>query len=136
MKNTLKTIGLFSVFAISGILFQISCSNSDNDNQIQNVTQTNKILYLKGTVPISLWICDYNGANQTQIPITLPSNIEISWNTFAATPRLSPDGSKVFFIGKNTTTNSNSIFSCDISGNNVQEIVSANTTNIEIGGVN
>jgi len=138
MKNLLKSTLYLTVFALAGILFQISCSNSGIQNSTQSTTQIGKLLYAKniaGTNEIQLWTCNYDGTNQTLIPISLPANIEINTNNVRATPYLSPDGQKVFFVTLNTTNGFHSIYSCDISGANLQAIVSPSTYNlIEIGG--
>ena len=139
MKNLLRTTLYLSVFAFAGILFQISCSNSDDPNQITNTTQIDKIIYSKNIGGIiELWTCNYDGTNQTQIPITLPTNVSINNNIQGATVKLSPDGQKVFFVTVNDNTNSYSIFSCDITGSNVQEIVTnaSNLFSLEIGSAN
>lgn len=124
MKNFLKTSLYLFAFSVAGILFQISCSNTENAVP-QNTNNTlNKIIYSQqvGT-EIQIWTCNYDGTNPTQIPIALPSNLIVNNNNAQATPRLSPDGQTVFFVALNTTTSLWSVYSCSISGNNLQEIV-------------
>ena len=140
MKNLLKSTLYLTVFALAGILFQISCSNSERTNSTQNTSQTGKLIYMKqmsGT-PIQLWVSDNDGTNQTQIPVILPANVEYSSiNSNRSSVKLSPDGLKVYFIGFNSSTNISSIYSCDISGNNLQEIVNGGSGYIlELGGIN
>ena len=138
MKNFFKTTLYLSAFALAGILFQISCSNSDIQNSTQNVSQINKIIYAKnisGQNEIQLWTCNYDGTNQTLIPVSLPANREINTQNVRSTPSLSPDGQKVFFVVTNTTNNFHSIASCNIDGSNFQEIVTPTAYHlIEIGG--
>ena len=138
MKNFFKTTLYLSAFALAGILFQISCSNSDIQNSTQNVSQINKIIYAKnisGQNEIQLWACNYDGTNQTLIPVSLPANREINTQNVRSTPSLSPDGQKVFFVVTNTTNNFHSIASCNIDGSNFQEIVTPTAYHlIEIGG--
>jgi hypothetical protein len=135
MKNLLKSTLYLFVFALAGILFQISCSNSDNTNQTQNTSQLNKIIYSKHVgAEIQIWTCNYDGTSQTQIPIALPANVIVNNNNSQATPRLSPDGQSVFFVALNMTTSLYSVYSCDITGNNLQEIVPpVSTANLIIG---
>ncbi|MES2863987.1 MAG: hypothetical protein V4666_07705 [Bacteroidota bacterium] len=140
MKFFLRSTLYLSVFALAGVIFQISCSNSDNLNQNLNVTQVNKLIYFKNTGTASglqLWTSNYDGTSQTQIPISLPTNVYINNANQGATPRLSPDGQKVFFVTLNITTSNYSIYSCDINGSNLQEIItSTNPEYLVIGSAN
>jgi Tol biopolymer transport system component len=137
MKNFLKTSLYLVAFAFAGIIFQISCSNSENINSVQNI---GKLVYLKqlSGAPIEIWSANSDGSSQTQIPISLPANVEFSSiNNNRASVKISPDGQKIFFIGFNNTTNISSIYSCDFDGNNLQEIISGgNSTVLELGGIN
>ena len=146
MKNLLKSTLYLFVFALAGILFQISCSS---DSIAPSSTSIGKIVYTKrvpGTVDTQIWVCDFDGTNQTQIPISLPPNVFLNYiynenNNFGGNEtnvKLSPDGQKVFF---ETVTDPNgsrffSIYSCDISGSNVTEIVTegSNQNPLKIGG--
>lgn len=149
MKNLLKTTLYLTVFALAGVLFQISCSNSDNQILSTNSTPIGKIVYTKNVSDYyQIWTCNYDGTNQAQIPINLPANVQFNyWTGFNASSatdhtnvKLSPDGQKVFFA---TVTNPNqnkyfSMYSCDIFGNNLTEIVIQGANNqppLVIGGV-
>ena len=125
------------MFGLGGILFQISCSNSDETSSPQT---NNKIVYLKQDTgsPIEIWTADIDGSNQAIVPIDLPTNVEYSYtNMNRSSVKISPDGQKIIFIGRKTDTNLYAIYSCDFSGSNVQEIISmANPGVMEIGGVN
>ncbi|MFT3796072.1 TolB family protein [Flavobacterium sp.] len=139
MKNFLKTSCYVIVFAVAGVLFQISCSNSDDTNATnspQALPQaTNKLIYVKwDTSGQSIWTCDSDGSNQTQIPITLPAGIQFNTSNGDANPRLSQDGQKVFFVVYTATTNA--IYSCDIDGSNIQEIVAPDNANYSLGNTN
>ncbi len=124
MKNFFKTTLYLFAFAFAGVLFQISCSNSENSVPQNSTNQLNKIIYSKQVgSEIQIWTCNYDGTNQIQIPIALPANLIVNNNNSQATPRLSPDGQTVFFVAFNTTTTLWSVYSCNISGNNLQEVV-------------
>lgn len=147
MKNFLKTSLYLTVFALAGILFQLSCSA---DSSATNSTPLGKIVYTKrASGQLQIWTCNYDGTAQAQIPITLPSNVYFNFwatNTTALSSsdetsvRLSPDGQKVFFA---TVTNPNSgskyysIYTCDLSGNNLTEILTQTSGDdpLVIGGV-
>ena len=135
MKNFFKGSLYLFVFALAGIIFQISCSNSENDHVAALPPQTNKLIFSKQNGgQIEIWTCGYDGSAMTQIPIALPANTIINSNNSQATPRLSPDGQTVFFVGLNTATSLYSIYTCDITGNNLQQITTPTTTaNLIIG---
>lgn len=138
MKNFLKTsVYLFS-FAIAGILFQISCSNSDNTSQpsTTNSTPIGKIVFAKRvSSDWQIWTCNYNGTGLTQIPITLPPNVVFNFTNLQTNIRLSPDGQKAFFVVADNNTNNLSIYSCDINGSNLQQVTAlTSASNVELGG--
>jgi hypothetical protein len=135
MKNLLRTSLYLTVFALAGILFQISCSNSD-DKAATTLLQNKLIYTVFNTSGQSIWMCDYDGTNQTQVPITLPSNISFNGNNGNAEAKLSPDGQKIFFRVTNTTTGGNEIYSCDVSGANVQQVFSPTTPSTVTVNVN
>lgn len=146
MKNLLRSTLYLTVFALAGILFQISCSS---DRISTSSTPLGKIVYTKrGGGLLQIWTCNYDGTAQAQIPITLPSNVYFNYwvsdNTSVGSDetnvKLSPDGQNVFFA---TVTNPGavnkyfSIYTCDLSGNNLTEIVtqSSGQDPLGIGGV-
>lgn len=137
MKNFFKTTLYLSIFALAGIFFQISCSN---DSVTQNSLLTGKLIYTRqstGNQP-QIWVADYDGTNQTQIPVTLPANVSISMtNNNGSSLKISPDGQKIFFVAFTTGTNLSSVYSCDINGTNLQEIIAPPSFEvIELGGLN
>jgi Tol biopolymer transport system component len=136
MKNILRSTLYLTVFALAGILFQISCSNSESANS--NTNQTGKLVYMKQANGgfLELWICNNDGTGQTQIPVAFPANVDFSGiNSNRSSVKISPDGQKIFFVALNSSTNLCSIYSCDLTGNNLVEIVNGNFM-LELGGVN
>lgn len=125
MKNFFKTSLYLAAFAFAGIMFQISCSNSDEAAQ---ANASGKIIYtLKDAGEVqSIWTCDLDGSNQAQIPITLPAGkrfYRLMGTADHTNAKLSPDGQTVVFTLQNIGDNSAFIYSCDISGENMQELV-------------
>ena len=127
MKNNLKTGIYIMAFALAGIFFQISCSNS-NDSTDLTTTVNEKIVYVKKDFPNtgeqSIWTVNLDGTNQTQIPITLPSNVKfysVYGTAEHSTARLSQDGQVVLFTIQKTGAGGTSIYSCNIDGTNLQE---------------
>lgn len=150
MKNLLKSAFYLSVFTLAGIIFQISCSNSESTTLLSS-TPIGKIIFTKvittGTSSQQqIWTSNYDGTDQTQIPVTLPPNVYLNFytgtntiNSGANNIKLSPDGQKVFFVTIANPNQSNqfySIYSCDLSGANLTEViaVTGNQDAIELGG--
>ena len=139
MKNLLKGTILLACFSISLGLIQMSCSKSDAQTPTQNLSQLNKVIYLKyapGGGNGQIWTANYDGTGAIQIPVALTSTMQITYDQNSFTLRLSPDGQKVFFSGTDTATPSlqPSVYSCNIDGSNVQLVVSSNTGVIKFGG--
>ena len=132
MKNLLRSTLYLSVFALAGVLFQISCSNSDNQDLTPNSTPIGKLIYYKylyGTPGGSkIYTCDYDGTNETLVNAILPSGAIIDTNTPDELQlRISPDGEKIFFVGLNISGNK-TLYSCDITGGNAIEVIDLNGT--------
>ncbi len=120
MKNILKNSLYLIAFAGAGILFQISCSAEDSTTLV-----TNKLIYtVFNPSGQSVWTSDYDGTNLSQVPITLPATIEFNTTNGNADAKLSPDGTKIFFIVYNTVSGGNETYSCDLNGANVQQVFS------------
>ena len=144
MKNLLRSTLYLAVFAFAGILFQISCSNSDNQTNSTNQTPIGKLIYNKqesttlpggGTgITSRIYTCNYDGSNETPVDFTLPAGVNIDFSTGQSNIRLSPDGQTVFFI-THDDTGAESIYSCDITGGVATEVIPTNGPgNIELGG--
>ena len=139
MKNLLKSTLYLCVFAFAGILFQISCSNSD-EALSTNSTPIGKIVYYKqlGSGPsmtASICTCNYDGTNETPVNVTLPAGVLLAYGYQQSNIRLSPDGQKIFFMTINTATDYQAIYSCDITGNNAIEVKALNADGtMELGG--
>lgn len=136
MKNLLRSALYLSIFAIAGILFQISCSSDSMESSISSVP-IEKIVFAKRTSASEwqIWACNYDGTNLTQVPFTLPANVIFSNSNLNAIAKLSPDGQKVFFLAYDNNTNNYSIYSCNVDGSNTHEVIPvADATNIVLGG--
>ena len=135
MKNLLKSTLYLSVFALAGILFQISCSNSDRQNFSTNSTPLGKLVFAKrAPSDWQIWTCNYDGTNLNQVPITLPANVVFNFSNLQTNVKLSPDGQKVFFVCLYNSTGY-VIYSCDVNGSNLQPVTTVNNaSNIELGG--
>ena len=143
MKNLLKSTLYLFVFALAGILFQISCS-SDSISPTTTSTPLGKLLYYKqvaSTLPgggtlitPTICTCNYDGTNETPINVILPADQQIKFSTDQANIRLSPDGQKVFFITEDASY-ADSIYACDVTGGTATQVITTSAeSNIELGG--
>ncbi len=125
MKNLLRSTLYLCVFALAGIVFQISCSNSERQAATTTPFQ-NKIIFtnLVGNGNQTFWTCNYDGSNLTQIPITLPAGVNYYTASGNSDAKISPDGQKVFIKVMNYNNNNTEIYSCDINGANFQLVTS------------
>ncbi|WP_298223880.1 hypothetical protein [Flavobacterium sp.] len=136
MKNLFKTTLYVCVFALAGILFQISCSNSDNASKA--IVPSSKILYTQydSVNGFAIWYCNLDGTNPTQIPITLPTGTTYQNANSNAFVRFSPDGQKVLFVVNysNGSTYTNKIFSCNLDGTELQPVIAPTNAQVILLG--
>ncbi len=126
MKNVFKTTLYIISFALAGVLFQISCSNSDETTLAE---PEDKFVFVKkdfitGGIQ-SIWIANYDGTSQTQIPISLPTGYSL-YSVYSSgehsTAKLMRDGNLVVFTVEKNATHETYIYSCNIDGSNLQQI--------------
>lgn len=123
MKKLLLGSAALLIFAISLMIFQISCKKEAvAQSPATGITQQNKILYQKyiaATSTSEIWISNYDGSNNHKVNIALPANLRIRQES-----RLSPDGQKIFFgAGTATAPYNFYIYSCNVDGSNVQQVI-------------
>jgi Tol biopolymer transport system component len=128
MKKLLLGSAALLMFSLAIMIFQISCKK---DAFAQRPTSTTgKILLLKSALgsyngPFETWIADADGSNQVQIIVNTPG-----WRLDPA--KLSTDGTKIFFLGRDSATMSTSqrteVFSTDIDGSNLHQVTNESTT--------
>ena len=141
MKNIFKNSLYLFAFAGAGILFQISCSNTEQSKTNTTVTAINKVIYIKGIgsgfTESRIFTCDYDGSNQTEILLNLPAGISI-WNLASQhnNPRISPDGQKIFFLARIGSDITTYLYSANIDGTGATQIVDGSDGQIEIGNIN
>ena len=128
MKHIFKTGLYVTAFALAGILFQISCSNSDSEAPQNTPNTTEKFVFVKkqfgSSDQQSIWISNLDGTGLSQIPITLPSGLffySIYGSFEHSTAKLSQDEQRVIFTLQNSA-NATFIYSCNIDGTDLQEV--------------
>jgi hypothetical protein len=130
MKKLLMSSVVLLIFATSITLFQVSCSKS-KAAPVQANAQLGKILYsiTSSSGHLEFWTSNYDGTNQTLINITLPTGVSIDSDlTGHINPKLSPDGTKIFFTAVDSSFPiPRGIYIADINGTNVNRIISAPT---------
>lgn len=119
MKKLLMSAVVLFLFSLSILLFQISCSKIEAQTN-NNIVQLNKILYTDFDEKI--WLANYDGTGASQVNIAFPPNVVFEVSTPRLALKISPDGTKLFFSGRNTLTTETGIYSCDLTGNNVQTV--------------
>ncbi len=138
MKNLLLGSLVLLIFSSSVLILQVSCSKSVA-TPLDNVTPIEKIIFVKRNPTNSneptVWTANYDGSNLTQVPIVLPANVQVSFESYTTSVRLSPDATKIFFGGINTSTNKYGIYRCDIDGSNTIAITEGEVNEyIRLGG--
>lgn len=114
MKHLLQSTIVLISFSLSLILFEFSCHK---ESVAISTTSVNKIIYNKGT---SIYVANYDGSGEVKVNTTVPG----------ANPRLSPDGTTIFFYGFSPSPQG--IYSVKIDGSNLKLIVAGAN---ELGGV-
>ena len=136
MKNLLMGAIILFLFSISILVIQTSCSKSKAQTN-SSASQLNKIVYAVnfGTPNTQIWTANYDGTNATQVPLVLPTNISIDKNASYFALKISPDGQTIFFSAYDTS-NPNytpSIYSCNISGGSVLEVIPGSVGSPRLG---
>jgi len=143
MKNLLMGAICLSLFAIALSLVQISCSKTEAQSSTSQITPINKIVYLEefpggggggGANIVKFSIVNYDGTGVQHLNITFPPGFGVA--SFHP-PVLSPDATKIFFVGRETATGvTQGIYSCDTSGTNLTRILDCNPAagDVTLGG--
>ena len=103
MKKLLMASIILLLFSFSLLIFQTSCSKTSTAQSNNVVAQLNKIVYIKNVTSTSfeIWTANYDGSNQTQIPLTLPVGVGYDGNVVTSSLTVSPDGQTLFFTCTN-----------------------------------
>jgi len=124
MRKLLLGSAVLCIFAISIALVQVSCSKSKATPLDQ--PQVGKIIFMRESAGArQLWIANYDGSNQSQVPINLPVNVSFDQNVTTASHSISPDGQTIFFTAVESVGGASilNIYSCDISGSNIRVVI-------------
>jgi len=113
---------------IVGNGLSITSNGTLSTNGTNGVQQLGKVVYMRffenagASLPEGIFTANYDGSAQTKINIILPANTEFSEDI---TPKLSPDGLKVFFGVQSTISGQvgTDLYSANINGTNVTNII-------------
>ena len=127
MKTLLRSSILLLFFSFSLLVFNLSCKKESTAQNTSTSTQNLGILVFSklGDKTNEFWTSKYDGTSQTKITISLssfPSTTEIL-NTSV---KISPDGTKFFFIlntNPNNPNNYDALYSCNANGTGVTKLV-------------
>ena len=127
-----------SLFAIALSLVQISCSKTEAQTSTNNITPLNKILYQETFIPVGgnlgifrYSIMNYDGSGIQHLNIPFPPGFHFS---VGGQGSLSPDMTKIFFIGFETANPTLGIYTSDTSGTNFSRIANCDP-NVQSGYV-
>ena len=142
MKKLLMGAISLLIFASAVCILQVSCSKSNAQNTPLDNSQLNKIIFLKMPNPATgqteVWTSNLDGSNASQIPIVLPTGVVFCNVHGIASVKLSPDGQTIVFtaMGADPTTDFwSALYSCNIDGTNVRQIVpGAYAAHVVLGG--
>ena len=113
------------LFAISIVIVQISCSKSEAQNRPSGITSFDKILYSFNANPdgVEFWTANIDGSNQAKINLVLPPAVTLNRYVNEVNPKLSPDGTKLYFRAYDSTTSRFGIYRANIDGSAVINII-------------
>jgi hypothetical protein len=121
MKTIFKSSLVLLLFSVSLVLFNLSCSK---ESVAQPTTPQNVglIVFVKvGDNSNNFWTAKYDGTGATKVTIaSFPAQAETDEASF----QLSPDGKKVFFLLYIPSTQIQSIYSCNVDGTGLTQVVS------------
>lgn len=124
-QTTTYTLPPATTSTLGGVIVGNGLTVSANGTLSANSssTQLNKIIYEKyptssPAYSAEIWTANYDGTGQTKINIVLPSGLGI-----AGDAKLSPNGQTVFFEVGNSTTFKFYIYSCNLDGSNVRQVI-------------
>lgn len=99
-------------------------------------TQQNKLLFFKrrkgyyATNWEEIWTANYDGSNAQKVNIVAPAGMSVDLDSDVT---ISPDGQRIFFGMKETSTGSTHIYSCKPDGSSLTKVVDGSTTDLFIG---
>jgi hypothetical protein len=126
MKKLLMTSAVLFLFSASIMMFQISCSKTANAGNTSINNTASKIVYLTKQGKIGIKNADGTGTTSIITPI-LPSGFALKTD---GDTDIDSDGTHIFFVVNSSTSSGTflgrKLFRCDLSGNNVLQVVSDN----------
>jgi hypothetical protein len=107
----------------------------------RSANQLSKVLYIKQTFnggtsyTNEIWLVNYDGTQNTRVNISLPAGLFVGSATGASGLNrvfLSPDGTTIFFNVSDSNGLVQGIYSCNIDGTGVRQVVTTSGSNTSI----
>ncbi|WP_158994305.1 hypothetical protein [Mucilaginibacter sp. L196] len=124
MKKLLLSSVILLTFAVSLLIFNLSCKKEAKAQSSQPLAQQGKIFFIKSVSNENqLWTASYDGSNQQEINLALPTGTSVD-----GISSISPDKKTVFVAVANGS--SDDIYTCNIDGSNLRKIISDTGSNV------
>ena len=120
MKKLIMASAALFLFSTSIMIFQISCSKTASAGTSINNGTASKIVFYTKQGMIGIKNADGTGTTSIISP-TLPSGFTLKSD---GDTDINSDGTQIFFVANSST--GRKLFRCDLSGNNVLQVVSDN----------
>ena len=124
MKKLLLSSVVLLTFAVSLLIFNVSCKKEAKAQSSQPIIQQGKIFFIKSVSnEEQIWTANYDGTNQQEINLTLPTGTSID-----GISSISPDRKTIFVAVADGSTDD--IYTCNVDGSNLKKILSNTGSNV------
>jgi hypothetical protein len=124
MKKLLLSSVIFLTFAMSLLIFEISCKKEAKAQTSPPTIQQGKIFFIKSVSnEEQVWTANYDGSNQQEINLALPAGSSVD-----GISSISPDRKTIFVPVWNGS--GDDIYTCNVDGTNLKKIISDTGSNI------
>lgn len=121
MKKLLLGSIVLTVFSSSVAIFQMSCNKTSNaQTGPGSYTSPGIVLYDKSSAEI--WKVKVDGTGNEKVNIVLPAGVQFQIGDGGAY-KLTGDGQNIIFQARNTTSNTNQLYRCNLSGGDLQIVL-------------
>ena len=124
MKKLLLSSVILLTFAVSLLIFNVSCKKEAKAQSSQPIAQQSKIIFIKSVSnEEQIWTANYDGTNQQEINLTLPVGSSID-----GISSISPDRKTIFVPVWNGSVDD--LYTCNVDGSNLKKIISNTGSNV------
>lgn len=137
MKKILLSSAVLTIFAISIIIFQLSCkktAEAQNGGTTSNSSAGIVLYDVRTDTKDEIWKVNIDGTGNQKVNIVLPANVEFNIGD-GGNYRLTADAKKIVFNAENNITNKTQLYICNIDGSNLKLIIEGSDID-NLGDVN